>query len=427
MTAKGEGSAVIFAKHNSRYYRCSVTVSGNMLTPAVEGTSWHFIMQLKNSSSKDITLTKLEIIDYLNGETVGEPWSRSGNELASLHLGNVVLSKGETHTWDDWHPVVTRYDHRDYVFTFKNASDKTSKQTFSYQLAAQQSNLGGSTCDIGLTPSKDGGNWVFNIILENNTARSITLQKLTVLKKLEGKTLDTYSYSKAQCADMSLSTAALKAGAFTFWEDFHPVVNDFDEFEYTFTFKDSAGKTVKQVFSFNLSTQIINYSENQEKDLKTLRHDADFEVRIADGIYWVPANALGESRYTNAEIYDMLTLSPGKKQSKFSTLYEALQLYQVGNFYSSDDNIRVYENGINWEHHKPGYDAVRTNNGCCATSANWLNYILKNDYDEVGYIETSQADGSGHIYNYIKQDGWYYIIDMAHYRTDWVATSPRDR
>ena len=35
----------------------------------------------------------------------------------------------------------------------------------------------------------------------------------------------------------------------------------------------------------------------------------------------------------------------------------------------------------------------------------------------------SQRDGSGHIFNYIKMDGWYYFIDLTHYRTDWVATA----
>ena len=98
-----------------------------------------------------------------------------------------------------------------------------------------------------------------------------------------------------------------------------------------------------------------------------------------------------------------------------STLYEALQLYQVGNFAPSADNIRSFENGINWEHHKPGYHAVRTNTGCCATDSNWLRYILDGDYDEVGFLATSQRDGSGHVYNYILQDGWYYFIDLTHY------------
>ena len=67
-----------------------------------------------------------------------------------------------------------------------------------------------------------------------------------------------------------------------------------------------------------------------------------------------------------------------------------------------------------------------TNSGCCATDSNWLHYILDGDYDEIGYIATSQRDGNGHVFNYILQDGWYYMIDLTHYRTDWIATATED-
>ena len=144
---------------------------------------------------------------------------------------------------------------------------------------------------------------------------------------------------------------------------------------------------------------------------------------MANGVAWVPANKLGESRYTNQEIFNMLTLSPEEKQAEISTLYEALQLYKIGGFTASDDNRRVYEGGVNWEHHKPGYYAVLTNTGCCATDSNWLRYILSDDYEEVGYIATSQRDGSGHIYNYILDNGYYYIIDLTHYRASDPMTS----
>ena len=424
VTAKAAGKATIIAKHGGRFYRCSVSVDGegSLLTPEVENGSWHFEMKLKNKSSSKLSLQKLEIIDYRDGKTVGDPWVRSGSELGSVGLANVTLKKGETRTWDDWHPVVTRYDRRDYVYTFKDANGKTIKQSFCYDLSAQYNDLNGTTCGIGLDATKDGGSWAFKLIAENNTDSTLTLQKLEIKKYLDGKEWDKFTYTSESFGMLQLTKTVLKSGEFFFWEDWHPVVNDFNTMEFSFVFKDSKGNTVKQVFSYELSLASYDFTENKEKDLITLRHDANFNVKVADGIYWVPASTLGDSRYTNDKVIDMLTLTPSKKQSSFKTLYEALQLYQVGNFYSSDDNIRIFENGVNWEHHKPGYDAVRTNNGCCATSANWLNYILKGDYDEVGYIATSQSDGSGHIYNYIKQDGWYYIIDMTHYRTDWIAT-----
>ena len=166
-------------------------------------------------------------------------------------------------------------------------------------------------------------------------------------------------------------------------------------------------------------------AENPAYDTHNLRYEADYEVEVSDGVWWVPVNTLGKSRYTNREIAGMVEDKPEKKQEEISTLYEALQLYQVSNFSSSDDNVRITENKINWEHHKPGYDAVRTNNGCCASDSNWLNYILAGDYEQVGFIAYSNQDGSGHIFNYIYHDGYYYFIDLTHYRTDFMdAAAP---
>lgn len=164
-------------------------------------------------------------------------------------------------------------------------------------------------------------------------------------------------------------------------------------------------------------------AENPDYDTENLRYEADYEIEVASGVWWVPAVSLGKSRYTNREIAGMVEHTPEEKQQEISTLYEALQLYQISNFCEADDNVRLKEGKIDWEHHKPGYDAVRTNCGCCATDSNWLNYILNGDYEQVGFIAYSQPNGSGHIFNYICQDGWYYFIDLTHYRTDFLETA----
>lgn len=170
----------------------------------------------------------------------------------------------------------------------------------------------------------------------------------------------------------------------------------------------------------NIMADVFSIAADPDHDTENLRYAADFKVEVADGVWWVPVSALGGSRYTNREIAGMVEHTPEEKQEEISTLYEALQLYQISNFAEGDDNVRIREGKIDWEHHKPGYDAVRTNNGCCATDSNWLNYILRGDYEQVGFIAYSQADGSGHVFNYIFRDGWYYFVDLTHYRTDFL-------
>lgn len=53
-----------------------------------------------------------------------------------------------------------------------------------------------------------------------------------------------------------------------------------------------------------------DYTNDSGKDLSLLRHDAQYDIEVFDGVFWVPAVSLGESRYTNAEIAAMLDDSP---------------------------------------------------------------------------------------------------------------------
>ena len=273
--------------------------------------------------------------------------------------------------------------------------------------------------------------WIFHVNITNDTSETLHLEKLQIFMKNAGTTINggEYVFEGQRLADIGLGNVTLSPNQNIPWNDGHPLVDFFDEMVYTCTFSTPTGQKVVREYSFKLShdkPEIVypNYAADTGRDLVTLRYEADYCVNVAPGVYWVPASSLGSSSYNNAEIQAMLTDTPEQKQAKIDTLYEALQLYQIGNFSASDDNIRITEGSIHWEHHKPGYDAVRTNTGCCATDSNWLRYILDGDYDEIGYMATSQRDGSGHIYNYIKLDGWYYFIDLTHYRTDWVDTAP---
>ena len=154
---------------------------------------------------------------------------------------------------------------------------------------------------------------------------------------------------------------------------------------------------------------------NPDYDIDRVRYEADFRMILADGVWWVPINMLGRTRYTNREIADMVEHSPEEKQEEISTLYEAIQLFRISGFTYTEDNVEIPEGEVKWEHHKPGRDAVRTNTGCCAADSNWLNYILNGDYEQIGFLSYSCADSDGHVFNYIYQDGYYYFIDLTGY------------
>ena len=149
-----------------------------------------------------------------------------------------------------------------------------------------------------------------------------------------------------------------------------------------------------------------------------LRSDASFHVQVYNDVYWVPANTLGMPDLTDTDIQDMVGQDPFIIQEQIDTVYEAIRYIEVSGFRSASDNIQILEAPILWEHHKPGYFAVSTNEGCCSTISNLFHFLLEDDYEEIGYIAISQIDGNGHVINYVKQNDLFYVIDLTNYRMD---------
>lgn len=393
------------------------------LTPETIGTDWIFHMDLINYTDRTLTLESLLIHDWLEEEDRGTAVFE-GTDLEYLGIDQLVLESGQGRSWDDAHPVVTDLGRREYLFVFHDENGETIQFSYTFDMHDM---LSEGIADSG-DPSMEQptGDWVFPMVLENTGDTPWELQCMDITHFMNEESLGTTFFEGANLDNIGLGGLVLQPGQYESYIDGHPVVSDWNAAEYRFFFVDGNGQQQTLTFRFDdldKQNQTADYSQDQDKDLKTLRHDASYEVEVADGVYWVPAVSLGTSHFSNMDIHKMLSSTPEEKQQNISTLYEALQLYQVGNFTSSDDNIRISENGVNWEHHKPGYHAVRTNTGCCATDSNWLHYILDGDYEEVGFFATSQRDGSGHVYNYILHDGWYYFVDLTHYH---ASGSPID-
>ena len=383
------------------------------LVPETNGTDLFFHMDIINQTENTLTLETMLIIDRKGDQDLGTS-GFEGDDLNRLGLGGLVLKPGEGRGWDDGFPAGdAQFDQREYLFVFQTENGEMVRFSFPFDMRG-----------MTLNGSSDSGNgqqdehWSFPIVLENTGNTPWELECMDITHFLNEESLGTVFFEKENLNNIGLGGVVLQPGQRYSYIDGHPVVSDWNAAEYRFFFMD--GNRKQQILTFRFDdldkqNQAVDYSQDSGKDLKTLRYDANFEVEVSDGVYWVPAVTLGISRYSNADIHGMLNTTPEQKQKNISTLYEALQLYQVGNFTPSDDNVRIFDGGIMWEHHKPGYHAVRTNTGCCATDSNWLRYILDGDYEEVGYIATSQRDGSGHIYNYLLHEGWYYIIDLTHY------------
>ena len=160
-------------------------------------------------------------------------------------------------------------------------------------------------------------------------------------------------------------------------------------------------------------------------DTWNLRSDADYSVQLGRGVWWVPANGLGRSCYTNSQIAAVVNEDPDVKKELIGNVYEAAQLFQISDFAydGSEDrliaDVKDPESGIVWEKHSPGYWSLALNRGNSSTCASWLGYILDGDYEKSGYLLFRWPDGNSHVMNWFLHDGYYYFIDMTHFQNDY--------
>ena len=69
--------------------------------------------------------------------------------------------------------------------------------------------------------------------------------------------------------------------------------------------------------------------------------------------------------------------------------------------------------GINWGFIWSAPKAYENRSGNCGGTSVLFNYLLQGDYDEQGYVEYSNSEGGGHIFNYFKMDDVYVMCDFV--------------
>lgn len=159
---------------------------------------------------------------------------------------------------------------------------------------------------------------------------------------------------------------------------------------------------------------------------KILQKTPLFNCELYHDVFWVPVEILGSGTYTESEYRILADSTPERKKQSVRTLYDAIALFLASEFHYCLDGEHFQNEGIIWEFHKPGYYAVKINCGDCADCSSWFQYIIDGRYEESGRLYMIRDTGSGHIINYIKQEGWYYFVDFENY-TDFLMNSICDQ
>ena len=123
---------------------------------------------------------------------------------------------------------------------------------------------------------------------------------------------------------------------------------------------------------------------------------------------------LGEPQYSETEIKAMVAdnLTLDEAADKLSTLADVVQYLYSRGYGLANGDVKFMASGYEWHVNRSAQVVFDANAGNCGGGSNLLNYLLRGDYDEQGYVH-EQGNMGGHVYNYFKNNGIYYFFDLT--------------
>ena len=89
---------------------------------------------------------------------------------------------------------------------------------------------------------------------------------------------------------------------------------------------------------------------------------------------------------------------------------------QTEEYYGPDPgNLFFYVDRINFKYTISGKETLMIGQGQCSSMSTCLNYLLYDNYPEIGYIDIKYSDDDGHAMIYIKNENRYYLINPVDY------------
>ena len=112
---------------------------------------------------------------------------------------------------------------------------------------------------------------------------------------------------------------------------------------------------------------------------------------------------------------------------------EARKRIDYGSIIGADiGNLTYGPNDDDYYYSASGKELLMIREGQCTAMCTLMHYLLKDDYEELGYVRLSFTNDDGHMMLYIKSKGRYYLINPADYVQEdtkkWIwSYSEKDR
>ena len=126
---------------------------------------------------------------------------------------------------------------------------------------------------------------------------------------------------------------------------------------------------------------------------------------------------LGGTTLTPAEAYELLDMEPEQVKERVKTAADVLMYMLAAKIGDCGGDRCKMIGGKEWHYNLNAFEVMEQRLANCGASANLANYLLEGDYEEIGFILHAYyiGDGGGHVYNYIRYEENYYIVDFSWY------------
>ena len=126
---------------------------------------------------------------------------------------------------------------------------------------------------------------------------------------------------------------------------------------------------------------------------------------------------LGGLTLSPEEAYELVDAPPEEVQARVKTAGDLLMYMLAARIGDCGGCFCESFDGYTWHFNLTAYQVMEQKLGNCGSCANLANYLLKDDYEEIGIIQHAYypGNGGGHVYNYILHQREYYIVDYSWY------------
>lgn len=141
------------------------------------------------------------------------------------------------------------------------------------------------------------------------------------------------------------------------------------------------------------------------------------------------SSVLGGLTLSVEDAYALVDAKPEVVKEKVKTAADMLIYMLAARFMPRNGSEAIWIDGHVWNYNFGAEQNIADRAVNCGGAANLANYLLEGDYEEVGFIMISYYPGmgGGHVYNYFKYQGRYYIVDFSSYTFAYFQTeSERD-